>query len=478
MDYYAAVALFQSEDSASIQSHLLSDGRSDRQAVARELKALAKLKGRITELGFLIEILVPASESEDPEVREAVARCLARFATEAWTDYERHCQAQGMEARLREWAAMKHQGIRKAAIQALVATAVHRASPESLEALWNHPSPKLRATVIRALQPCLVEGLSVGLFVPQVFALLPGAHKLVARAVVALIETWLEHVPPSRAHFRTLESMQEAFASMEDPKAKELATAIGSHLATHACADEIDALFSKLESAQEAERRDAIAKMFPLFDRGAVQPEEVSGQIDRALVHPDPGVREGISRLVSNADWRRGQPVRLLEHEDEAVRRGAETVLAVRNAVVDALSRASRSTNPVPPRKASAAPSRAVKEEPDEQPGVDSRVRRLLLELFDQEMRQEWGWGQSFEPGWRTRPGPLTRDVVGRVYCGSLRVFCYHSSSVTIDWHHRRVRCFAVDQKTPADTEWNLVPSEDWWERAKACPIWPVGERV
>jgi len=109
---------------------------------------------------------------------------------------------------------------------------------------------------------------------------------------------------------------------------------------------------------------------------------------------------------------------------------------------------------------------------------IDEQVQALLLELFDTDMIEEWGWGQSFEPGRDTQTGLLSDEVIGLVLCGSLKIPYFGYSSVTVDLAAGTVICLAIDQKTPYEERWSLDPSPDWWERAKACPKWPVTKRT
>lgn len=98
----------------------------------------------------------------------------------------------------------------------------------------------------------------------------------------------------------------------------------------------------------------------------------------------------------------------------------------------------------------------------------------LLGELFDQDMRERWGWsGSRAAP--RSRAAVLRApesDACVKLGGGGLKI-PYFNGFITVDFGTLRVICDGVDQKTPADERWVLEPSEDWWARARACH-WPL----
>lgn len=100
---------------------------------------------------------------------------------------------------------------------------------------------------------------------------------------------------------------------------------------------------------------------------------------------------------------------------------------------------------------------------------------QLLLELFDEEMREEWGWGKYFDPYGRTKMiRPRKRDFVELDGRGlKIPYFCGY---VTVDFRDRTVLCHACDQKSSVDRYWELEPGAAWWRRATAIE-WPVAQR-
>jgi hypothetical protein len=96
--------------------------------------------------------------------------------------------------------------------------------------------------------------------------------------------------------------------------------------------------------------------------------------------------------------------------------------------------------------------------------------RTLLVELFDEDMREHWGWRAP-----RSIDGlverPVRPDACIELDVGGLPI-PYFCGWVKIDFAARKVTCDAIDQKTPADMRWELEPEEQWWTRALACN-WP-----
>ena len=108
---------------------------------------------------------------------------------------------------------------------------------------------------------------------------------------------------------------------------------------------------------------------------------------------------------------------------------------------------------------------------------ISEDVRTLVLELFDPEMTEVWGWGKTFQPT-RLALGPLSEDVRAIVWCGALDVPYFGSATVAVDLVAETVQCWAVDQKTPAEKQWTLTPRDAWWRRARACTTWPIARRT
>jgi hypothetical protein len=96
--------------------------------------------------------------------------------------------------------------------------------------------------------------------------------------------------------------------------------------------------------------------------------------------------------------------------------------------------------------------------------------RELLVELFDEDMRSQWGWRPPHSLD-RLEERPVQRDSRVEIDVGGLKV-PYFCGFITIDFAKRTVICDGVDQRTPADMRWEPQPEQEWWTRALACD-WP-----
>gem|GEM_PF-6568157 len=328
LDYKTAMKLFDARNSASIQKYL--DASDSQLVVARELKSRVKLTSNLYELRYLLPIFVKGARSDSPEVIEGAVYGLARFATERWQDYESE-SLPGTQAVLIKLLERKHKGIRGAAAQALMATALHTGRLEVADHPLQHASGKLRASAIGSLLRCREAGVDIGPLVPLLIGKIPRADKNEKKAIVRVLKDWIVESRPTEQHFGTLKRARELLQTKDDGLCAQLASEIASFLDTHSCGNDIDLLFEQLMSDSEAERRVATKQMHPLFDKLVVVPEDVASKLAIALEHEDAQVREDIARIVSNAEWRRGKPMSLLMHPDEAVRKGVDTIESIRN---------------------------------------------------------------------------------------------------------------------------------------------------
>jgi hypothetical protein len=329
LDYKTAIDLFDSRKTTSIQKHLLS--ADSRIVVARELKSRIKLTSNLHELRYLLPILVQAARSDSPEVIEGAVHGLARFATERWQDYETECLQSGAQTVLIKLLERKHKGIRGSAAQALMATALQTGRLEVADHPLKHVSSKLRASAIGALVRCREAGVDIGPLIPLLIEKISGAEKNEKKAIVRVLNDWIVESRPTGKHFRMLKVAREQLQVKDDGQCAKMASDIASFLETHSCGDDIDLLFEQLLSDLEVERRMAPQRMYPLFDTLVVVPEDVAFKLADALKHEDAQIRENIARLVTNAEWRRGKPMSLLMHPDEAVRKGADAIKSIRN---------------------------------------------------------------------------------------------------------------------------------------------------
>ena len=97
----------------------------------------------------------------------------------------------------------------------------------------------------------------------------------------------------------------------------------------------------------------------------------------------------------------------------------------------------------------------------------------LTLEIFDEQMRNDWGWGNELTPGRNTQSIVPNESSVTRIECGSLYEPYYSFSVIKINFGQQTITCHAVDQKSPAERTWNLTQSDKWWEKARST-AWPI----
>jgi hypothetical protein len=329
LDYNEAIHLFDARKLSSIKRHLLSAEPSV--IVARELKSRIKLTSNLYELQYLLPILVKASQSNSLEVIEGAVHGLARFATERWQDYVAECLPCGAEEILIALLERKHKGIRSSAAQALMVTALQTGRLEVAHYPLRHASGKLRVSAIRSLVRCREAMVDITPLIPMLIELISRADKNEKKSIFHVLSDWIVESRPTGEHFRMLKIVQEQLEAKDHSQCVKLAHTISSFLDTHACGDDIDLLFEQLLSDVETERRTATQLMYPLFNMLVVLTEDVADKLTDALKHEDAQVREDIARMITGAEWRRGKPMSLLTHSDEAVRNGALVVHSIRN---------------------------------------------------------------------------------------------------------------------------------------------------
>lgn len=388
--------MFDNRDSLSIQDYLLSADDILRKKVARELLTQVKLRQNISELGYLIHLLIPVTESKDLEVLDGATRCLSRFATEVWPAYEKYCYSKKAESVVLDLFNYKHQGIRSAAMQTLIATCLHTGNLKNSSVIWSHRSPKVHASGVLAVSACHRAGISINPLITTLLSLLSSNQRKVINVVISTLESWLDKAKISLLEKEEIELACDSLSGIDNIRIKEL----------------ISSIRSKLETL-------------------------VAGQKPKAAKYQN--------TEFNDADFK------------------TSTVRVNLNDFIE------------PPYKKPPTQHRKPAKTQDQ---LDPRIGSLIAKLLDETLRNEWGWGQCYEPGWRTKPGPLTNDVVARLSCGSLKVAYFTLSSITVDLKKETVILFAADQKTPEDKEWVLFPTKNWWDQARAIPIWPVGERV
>lgn len=98
--------------------------------------------------------------------------------------------------------------------------------------------------------------------------------------------------------------------------------------------------------------------------------------------------------------------------------------------------------------------------------------QKLLLELFSDDMRNDWGWGKILRAAPGTQSAIATPGSHASIDTSGLDI-AYFCGRITVDFDKRTVKCHAFDQKTPADEYWDLAPEASWWGRASSCE-WPV----
>lgn len=386
-------ALFEYKDSLSIKDYLLSTDDIPRKKVARELLAQVKLRRNISELGYLIHLLIPVTEPKDLEVLDGVSRCLARFATEVWPAYEKYCYSKKAKSVVLTLFNYKHQGIRSAAIQTLIAAGLQTGNLKSSSVIWNHPSPKVHVSGVLAVAACHRAGIAINPLIITLLNLLSSNNKKVINVVITTLESWLDKAQISLSEKEEIELACDTLSGIDNIRIKEL----------------ISSIRSKLETLVADQRPEAANYRNTTFNEANFKMSTVRVNLD---------------------DF--SEPQQPTQH-----------------------------------RKSAKTPEQ-----------LDPSIGSLISELLDETMRNEWGWGQCYEPGWRTTPGPLTEGVVARLSCGSLKVAYFTLSSITVDLKNETVILFAADQKTPEDIEWELSPAKSWWNRARTIPVWPVGERT
>ncbi|HAN30184.1 MAG TPA: hypothetical protein DCQ06_01170, partial [Myxococcales bacterium] len=301
------------------------------------------------------------------------------------------------------------------------------------------------------------------------------ADKRGTKAIDRALSAWLDTPRATLSYRYALQAASDQLRELEVPLAAALHTRVEARLTERLKVTPIERHFEALKRADGTERMELIDKISKYFAYKQITPGELTHELTIALAHPDRQTRKALADVVTDAQWSLDRPMTLLEHSDEAVRQGAQERFAYLKPLIEAARPLTAAQ--LEKRKQEAKRAHERRLEQQRANGVDPRIEQLLRELFDDDMRERWGWGEHFEVGWRTEPGPLSVAKVGRVSCMALRVSFYMLSSVTVDLRARRVVCEAIDQKTPQDTVWTLHPSADWWRRAMQCPIWPVGER-
>ena len=358
-------ALFEYKDSLSIQDYLLSTDDIPRKKVARELLTQVKLRSDISELGYLIHLLIPVTESKDLEVLDGVTRCLARFATEVWPAYQKYCCLKETESIILALFSYKHQGIRSAAIQILIATDLQTESLKRSNVIWSHPSPKVHVSGVLAIAACYRAGITINPLITTLLNLLSSNHRKVINVVLNTLEAWLDKAQISRSEKKEIKLACDKLSCIDNLRIKELITSI----------------HSKLEILVAGQKPKATKYQNIIFNEASFKMSSIRVNLDDFL---------------------------------------------------ESLSKKKPTQHKKP-------------EEPQEQ--LDPRIGNLISELFDETMRNQWGWGQCYEPGWRTTPGSLTNDVVSRLSCGSLKVAYFTLSSITVDLKNETVILFCCGSK-------------------------------
>ncbi len=99
------------------------------------------------------------------------------------------------------------------------------------------------------------------------------------------------------------------------------------------------------------------------------------------------------------------------------------------------------------------------------------RYKSLLQRIFLSAMK-ELGFGRDLRSGHKTilkRPGSGQM----KAYVKAMDLEPYFSGHIHVDFEARRIKCVAMDYKTPADGSWDLEPDEKWWKEASDC-VWPI----
>ena len=131
------------------------------------------------------------TESKDLEVLDGVTRCLARFATEVWPAYQKYCCLKETESIILALFSYKHQGIRSAAIQILIATDLQTESLKRSNVIWNHPSPKVHVSGVLAIAACYRAGITINLLLLLCLTY-SSNHRKVINVVLNTLEAWLD----------------------------------------------------------------------------------------------------------------------------------------------------------------------------------------------------------------------------------------------------------------------------------------------
>jgi hypothetical protein len=98
--------------------------------------------------------------------------------------------------------------------------------------------------------------------------------------------------------------------------------------------------------------------------------------------------------------------------------------------------------------------------------------RQLLQELLNEEMVNEWGFGRKLRAGAHTERGIPQPNDTATIVSPDIPI-PYFTGFFVVDFSKNEVRLMAVDQKTPAEQQWQLQPAVDWWPRAYCCD-WPI----